>query len=118
MGKKLTLRRKGQDSRSSKKQASKRGVLQLNLKKEFFDAIASGQKKVEYRDNTPYWRSRLVGRQYDEINFRNGYDTRAPTMRVQWLGLRRKTPKEFAIRLGKVISIKNYKALIMPEGGC
>jgi len=51
----------------------------------FFDAIAEGRKKTEYREDTNHWRSRLVGRNYTEIVFRNGYATHASVMRVQCL---------------------------------
>jgi hypothetical protein len=90
------------------RQAS-RPVLHLTLHREFFDAIAEGSKKTEYRDNTPYWRSRLADREYAEIVFRNGYATRAPLMRVQLLGIRKDKPDRFAIRLGKILETKNYR---------
>ena len=35
-------------------------VLHLTLKKKWFDMIASGEKKEEYREIKPYWVSRLV----------------------------------------------------------
>ena len=47
----------------------------------FFDAIAEGRKKTEYRDDTAHWRARLVDRTYSEIVFRNGYAAAAPLMR-------------------------------------
>ncbi len=45
----------------------------FNLKKEFFLAIQSGEKKFEYRLHTDYWCKRLVDRQYDIVEFRMGY---------------------------------------------
>jgi hypothetical protein len=75
----------------SGRQAS-RPVLHLTLHREFFDAIAEGSKKTEYRDNTPYWRPRLVGREYAEIVFRNGYATRAPLMRFSFSASAKKDP--------------------------
>ena len=86
--------------------------LVLNLHREFFDRILTGKKKIEYRDNTEYWRARLLGRTFREIHFRNGYATRAPFMRVEFKGLRQmgRGPKSyFAIRLGKVLEVKNHK---------
>ena len=82
--------------------------LSLNLHREFFAAILAGEKKVEYRNNTPYWRKRLLERRYQEIHFRNGYATRAPYMRVECLGIRRpnRSSGVFSIRLGKVIDSK------------
>jgi hypothetical protein len=87
-------------------------ILSLNLMREYFDAIAEGSKKTEFREYKAYWRTRLEGREYDEIHFRNGYSAKAPFMRVQFRGARkRKTARgiEFAIALGKVIELKHYK---------
>lgn len=83
-------------------------VLHLTLHREFFDAIVEGKKKTEYRDDTRYWRARLLDRAYSEVHFRNGYATGAPFMRVQCLGIRKDKSGDFAIRLGKVLQIKNY----------
>ena len=87
--------------------------LSLNLHRQYFDAIVAGTKKTEYRQNTDYWRRRLVGRKYREVHFRNGYATRAPFMRVEFLGVRQggsSRGHDFSIRLGKILEIKNYKA--------
>jgi hypothetical protein len=35
-------------------------TLHLNLKKKWFDMIASGEKKEEYRELKPYWVKRLM----------------------------------------------------------
>jgi hypothetical protein len=43
-------------------------VLQLNLKREFFDSIVRRKKPFEYRTYKPYWKSRLEGRDYKAIN--------------------------------------------------
>ena len=43
-----------------------------------------------------------MGREYEEIVFRNGYAPRAPLMRVQCLGIRKDKCGRFAIRLGKI----------------
>jgi len=87
-------------------------ILHLNLHREFFDLIERGLKKKEYRECTPYWRRRLEGRDYDVIRFRNGYATKAPIMDVQYVtkGFRVVGgKKEYAIRLGKILKVKNYK---------
>jgi hypothetical protein len=70
------------------KHADKR-ILSLNLMREYFDAIADGTKKTEFREYKAYWRTRLKGREYDEIHFRNGYSAKAPFMRVQFRGARK-----------------------------
>jgi hypothetical protein len=49
-------------------------LLHLNLRRTYFDQIAQGGKKTEYRDRSAYWAKRLEGRAYDLIVFRNGMD--------------------------------------------
>ncbi len=90
-----------------------RQVLHLTLYHEPFAAIAAGEKRIEYRRRTPYWRARLEGRKYDVICFRNGYSERAPEMWVEFRGLRRYGKGRagyYAILLGRVLSIKRWKA--------
>jgi ASC-1-like (ASCH) protein len=87
-------------------------VLRLTLHREFFSQIAEGTKRVEYREQKPYWKSRLENKTYDTILFRNGYAANAPEMLVQFRGLRRqgKGPNaKYAILLGKILSIKRWK---------
>lgn len=100
-------------------------ILHLTLKKKWFDLIALGHKKIEYREVKPYWKTRLMKnghfRNYDVIHFRNGYAKDAPTMVVEFKGVavvnrmihKPKNGEEllddtFAIKLGKVLEIKNY----------
>jgi ASC-1-like (ASCH) protein len=81
-------------------------VLHLNLSREFFDAIATGQKRIEYRMQSDHWRSRLENRKYDVIIFRNGYMKNAPELHVEFGGLRRYGKGKsayYAIRLGRVL---------------
>ena len=81
-------------------------LLHLNLVRHWFEKIAKGEKKTEYRDATMYWRRRLEGRSYDLIEFRNGYATDAPRMRVQFRGVRRQgrgVNAQYAIRLGRIL---------------
>jgi hypothetical protein len=87
-------------------------ILHLNLHREFFAAIAVRKKRIEYRNQTPHWRSRLEGRHYDVIQFRNGYATNAPELVVKFLGVRRYGRRRnayYAIRLGCVLKIKRWK---------
>lgn len=89
-------------------------TLHLTLKKKWFDMIASGEKKEEYREIKPYWATRFSNlpydwctdidlfknqfvrhctgfeqnfRYFDQITFRNGYQKNAPTITVQCLGI-------------------------------
>ncbi len=87
-------------------------TLHLNLRREFFATIAAKQKRIEYRAQTPYWKKRLEGRQYDLIQFRNGYATKAPEMLVEFRGLRRYGKGRnayYAIRLGRILKIQRWK---------
>ncbi|MGH7953101.1 MAG: ASCH domain-containing protein [Limisphaerales bacterium] len=87
-------------------------ILHLNLHREFFLQIAAGTKRVEYRDQKPYWKRRLENRKYDFIQFRNGYATNASEMLVEFRGLRRYGKGRdayYAIQLGKILKIKRWK---------
>ena len=77
--------------------------LSLVVYKAYFDAIVSGQKKTEYRASSDYWIRRLLKpdglRQFDEVEFRNGYQKNARRAvfvckGVKWVG-----PK-FEIHIG------------------
>ena len=51
-------------------------TLHLNLHGSFFDQIASGEKKEEYRDISPYWIRRItnaINQGVKTITFSNGY---------------------------------------------
>lgn len=84
----------------------KKNTLYITIKKEWFDLIASGVKKEEYREIKEYWTRRLVGNwhQYESnqvmyrgeymlpygidcIEFRNGYKPDSPRITVEWLGI-------------------------------
>lgn len=80
-------------------------TLHLTLKKKWFDMIASGEKKEEYREIKTYWESRLIDRgviddvsmleftsgkglkQFDTVTIRNGCSKSDPTMTLQCLGI-------------------------------
>ena len=47
--------------------------LHLILKKEWFDKIKSGEKKIEYRLATPFWEKRLWKKEWKNITFQLGY---------------------------------------------
>jgi hypothetical protein len=84
-------------------------ILHLTLHREFFQRIAEGTKREEYRDRTGYWKTRLEGRAYDIIRFRNGYAAKAPEMDVEWKGLNERRKDCYAIRLGKILKLKNWR---------
>lgn len=64
-------------------------MLILPIKKKWFDMIASGEKKEEYREIKPYyetrfkklWQGSLIGGQAKrKIMFRNGYASKSPSL--------------------------------------
>jgi ASC-1-like (ASCH) protein len=86
--------------------------LHLNLRREYFAEIVAGTKRIEYREQTPYWRRRLEHRQYDVIQFRNGYATKAPEMQVEFRGVRKVRKwgrRYYAIRLGRILKLKRWR---------
>ena len=88
-------------------------VLHLNLVRKFFDEIAKGSKREEYRDRTDYWKTRLEGREYDFIRFRNEYRPDVPEMDVEFKGVEkvvRGARPQYAIRLGKILTLKRWNA--------
>jgi len=64
-------------------------ILHLTLEKQWFDMIASGVKREEYREMKPYWNKRLMcnKKQYDKILFRNGYSRNAPRLLIEFTEL-------------------------------
>ncbi len=101
-------------------------ILQLTLKKKWFDLIACGEKKFEYREYKPHWITRLLDkggiRTYDEVRFTNGYGKHRPFIRAEFEGAAiidgehcspdngeplMREQKYFVIGLGKVLEIGN-----------
>jgi hypothetical protein len=76
-------------------------LLHLTLKKKWFDMIASGEKKEEYREIKPYWSRRLLSnynsighsrfepefKDFNVIVFKNGYGKNAPVLFVEFKGV-------------------------------
>lgn len=68
-------------------------ILYLTLKKKWYDMIASGEKKEEYREIKPYWIKRLHfdiwnTKPFDYIIFSNGYSKDAPKIKIEFLGMK------------------------------
>lgn len=91
----------------------------MTLKKEWFDLIAQGKKKEEYREQKMYWITRLVDlekkefRHFDEIYFKNGYKKESPLIIVEWKGISTglrvfegEEKEVFIIKIGKILEIK------------
>jgi len=97
-------------------------VLKLTLTKQWFDLILTGEKVFEYREYKKHWMQRLLGKDYDQIEFINGYGLHRPTMRVVCEGVAIMAvehiqpdngeqldaeKKYFVIALGEVVSACN-----------
>ena len=61
-------------------------ILDLSLTYHWFDMIASGEKKEEYREIKDFYRQRLVGRSYDAVRFHRGQGGKT-TMLIECLGI-------------------------------
>ncbi len=88
-------------------------ILHLTLYREYFDQIASGEKKEEYRQDKPYWQKILLKPngfpiEIDEIHFTNGYGKDRPFMRVKWKDGSRGCGR-ITIHLGEILETRNYK---------
>ena len=108
-------------------------ILHLTLKKKWFDMIASGEKKAEYREVKMYWASRLLSgfskrhlslsihdlncsskKDFDFVLFKNGYSKNSPYVLIEYLGVSidigyvnwgAENGKEyFVIKLGKILN--------------
>ena len=82
-------------------------TLNLTLYRRWFNQIAAGIKRIEYREIKPYWTQRIENKQYSEIHFRNGYGKHRPFMRVEYLGYTIHG-KYYCLMLGDVLEITNH----------
>lgn len=87
---------------------NKLNILHLTLKKKWFDLIASGQKTIEYREMKLYWIRRLIGKNFDCIEFRNGYGKDVPKLTIEL--------KEKALRTGEQI-LSDSISIFRPKNG-
>jgi hypothetical protein len=95
----------------------------MTLKRKWFNKIAFGVKTTEYREIKPYWIKRLCNPtpiKYDFVFFRNGYNPKSETMKVEFKGLiiepfdgEKPSELHFGILLGKVLEI-NGVAVELP----
>lgn len=96
----------------------KRKTFHLTLSRKWFDMIASGEKKEEYREISGYWIARM--RSPDEcetITFSNGYAKNRRQIVIQYLELNHGFGKEawgaipnkeyYILKLGIIKSRRN-----------
>lgn len=88
----------------------------MTLHRICFNQIAKGTKTEEYREIKDYWTKRLA-KEYDAIEFSNGYSSDCPKMLIKYHGceikkilhpITNKTEIVYALKLGKIHWIKNY----------
>lgn len=85
-------------------------VLHLTLMKEYFDAILSGEKKIEKRKINHHWTTRLEEQKYDYIHFVNGYGKDKPWMDVKMLSIVKDRGEGlYKIHLGEILRKGNIK---------
>ena len=102
-------------------------ILKIAILKDAFDEILSGEKTEEYQDFIPFWEEQLLikdkegvrFREYDAVEFRNGFEANVPSVLVEWKGTELELFDEaprgsidpedyyFVINLGKIIETKN-----------
>ncbi|WP_411825377.1 ASCH domain-containing protein [Luteolibacter sp. AS25] len=92
-------------------------MLRLTLKRQWFNMIAAGIKKEEYRVPGKWINSRIYGKEYDVVEFKNGYGATVPTMIVEYKGRKLSTGNAawgaqsgqvyHTLKLGKVLSLHN-----------
>ena len=88
-------------------------LLTMPIKKKWFDLIKSGEKTVEYRAYSPYWKARFrydLGFPYTHIRFRNGYRKDSPSfiIKIERVDLINGETElmsgcQYAIELGKIM---------------
>ena len=86
---------------------SAKATLKIVIKSEWFDLIAAKKKKIEYRQQSPFWTSRLYDKNgkkriYDLIEFINGYNADARRLITQYKGFNKKAGL-YHIHIGKIL---------------
>lgn len=79
-------------------------ILRLTIYWKYLRLIRHGLKTIEYREIKPYWISRLRGKTYDEVLFKNGYKKHSPTVRCKFIRtFENINTGKFEIYLGEII---------------
>lgn len=95
-------------------------TLTLPVNKQWFDMIASGVKKEEYRKIEQYYYSRF-DKPLTHIKFTRGYGKKVPSVTVELLGIGKGIPKpewsegEATIEQGKEVFILALGEIVHPE---
>ena len=76
-------------------------MIHLILKYKWFDLIEKGEKRIEYRDATEFYRKRLQGK--DKVCFHRGYTNKTMTFTIDRV---KETLGLFRIYLGQRLPIQ------------
>lgn len=85
--------------------------LYLPIEKLYFNQIESGEKKIEYRDDTAHYRSRFLNkagelRNHKVLLLQEGYNEGARRMLVEIIDIQHK--RQFETHLGQIIDRINF----------
>lgn len=75
-------------------------IVHLILKKQPWNQIANGEKIHEYRDNTEYWRKRIIGKRL--VIFHMGYSKETMMFEIKQIDM---NDEQITITLGARISL-------------
>ena len=85
-------------------------VLHLVLQFKWFDLVASGKKRIEYRRDCEFWRKRLEGKKF--VTLHRGYSKNTMTFKIE----RRKTVKGIIeIHLGHLVACCGNVKVLFPS---
>lgn len=76
--------------------------LDLVLKGHWYDLIANGKKRVEYREIKPYWTRRLFSHPFTHVRLRRGYTNESMLFEIEKIG---RTSAENDLNLPEVYAI-------------
>ena len=85
-------------------------TITTQLKREYFEQIVDGTKRVEYREIKPYWTRRLDGIQCPFLlRLINGMVGNAPevTVRIDRIQENRRTGN-YELHIGRVVEIRHW----------
>lgn len=109
---KLNNFRSGEIKNLTTEEKTQEKPLFLIMQEVWFDKIESGEKTEEYRDNTPFYQSRLLNKdktafkKYKTVILQVGYHTGAKRLIVEVEKITLK--REFTIYLGKILERINF----------
>ncbi len=93
----------------------------LVMQKVWFDEVESGNKDIEYRDDTEFYRSRLLTKDrtaiknYKTLIMQEGYNAGARRMILEIADIEYFVNDEFQIHLGQIIERLNFDRTNYPK---